>query len=237
LIQAQLETAEAKLAIIDSIYQVLTAEELVLAAERRRAVSLEKVVEAQSRIAAVKKESIPYHQEKTKAREALAQSTIRETEVKKELEELGFDRIELKAAQEAADHRVREAELDYEMAKEALVRAATAVEVARTQSRRLLQEYANQVREEVLSSKKALEKEQIDYKLQYTRDRKQIEVDNDMHLLNQDLTLLKEDVLKQLLNIELAAQDNAATVQAGAVQIYRTDTTALQSRRIRKGVI
>ncbi|MDI6752782.1 MAG: hypothetical protein QME78_00120 [Thermodesulfobacteriota bacterium] len=237
LINAQVETAEARLAIIDSIYQVIAAEDLVLAAENRRVAALEIVMEAHTRIAAIKKETVPYHEAKAVAREKLAEAVTQDAATREELEKLGYDRLRLKEAQEDQEHQIRDAELDYELAKEAHARATMAEELARVQSRRLLQEYANQVRDEILAKKKALEEAGVVFKLETALARKQIDVDGDISLSNYDVGLAAVELAAQLAYIQSVAVSKAATVSASGAQVYRTDTTTLFSRRIRRGSI
>ncbi len=235
LINAQIETARAKLRIIDSIYQVLAAEDLVLAAENRRAIALGQVIAAQQEIAAVKESMIPFYQEKASARLELAEAITNEAEIKKQIEELGYDRIEVKRQSEAADHQVRQAELNYEMAQESLARATKAVEKARIETRQQLQVYSNQTRSEILSIRRALEEEQIKFRYDNALEHRLIEVDSESELLRQELGLLKQDLLNQIASITVEAEDNATTVKAGAEQFYTTETTSLSTRRIRKG--
>jgi hypothetical protein len=237
LINAQLATAEKKLEIIDSIYQVLAAEELVLEAENRRAATLEVLLDAQLVVAGIKKEMIPFYIEKADARVQLAEAVKAEIPITEAIIKLGYDRIELKDAEEAAGHLTREAEEEVEMARLAWTRANKATEFARMQSRRLLQEYANVVRAEILAKKKALEEDGIDFKLATSLARQAIGVNNDMAVIGHEISNLTAELISILLNMEQRAIDQASTVRDGGVLISKTFTQSNISRKIVEGFV
>ena len=145
LVQAQLATAEKKLEIIASIYQVLAAEKLVVAAEQRRAASLQKVLAAELIVAGIKKEMVPYYIQKATALEAYAQAIIADLPVEEALIRLGYDRIDLKTTEEYAGHLEREQQEELELLREQFVRSNTAMELLRIQNRRIILEYRNQI--------------------------------------------------------------------------------------------
>jgi len=165
LAQEKLKTAQEKLRIITFLYQVIAAEQIALAAEQRRAEALQIVVEKEKEVVEIKKTMIPLYKEKAAARLEQAETIKEEAEVKKEIEELGYRRIELKRAQEEADHQVRQAEEDYEEAHLAYVRADRLTELTRSKARTLLLEYEGQVKEKLIRMKKALDKEEKRFSL------------------------------------------------------------------------
>lgn len=237
LVNAQLATAERKLAIIDSIYQILAAEQLVLAAEQRRAASLTKLLTAQEELAAIKQEMVPYYIEKAEAREELADAVTKQIPVLKAIEELGYDRIALKDAEEEATHQERQANLEFEIAKEAYTRASTATQLARFQASRLLQEYANQVRARIMEAQKSLEEDNIVFKLSTSLARQAIGVNNDIAVTNHERMNLLAELTSILNNLEARAIDQAETIRDGAVQISSSTRNVLSSRAIREGII
>jgi hypothetical protein len=237
LINAQLETAQAKLAIINSIYQVIAAEELVLAAERRRAASLEKVLVAQEAVAAIKKEMVPFHLAKAEAREQLAVAVTKEAAVREDIERLGYDRLELKRAEENVNHQVRQAEEDHEVAQQARVRAEKVRQVAQIQFRRLLQEYHNRVQADILELRKVLEKDGVDFKLDTHLARVEMGVDEDVALLDHERDLVGQELNNLLRNLEAAANDQATTIRESANTKSITDHYHYIGRRIIKGFI
>ena len=157
LVKAQLQTANARLAIIDSIYEVIAAQALVLVAERRKAAALELVIAAEQELAAIKEGMIPLYVEKAQAKIELAGATTEDAANRKAIEMLGFQRNALKASEASAESTIRQAELSYTMAQDALVRATDAVEVARNQSRASVQIAQNAARESAIGIREGAE--------------------------------------------------------------------------------
>ena len=235
LINAQLETAEKKLQIIDSIYQVIAAEKLVMVAEQRRAATLEVVLEAEKRVAAVKMEMVPFYQQKAKAREALAVSILKENEIREALERLGYDRLDLKLVQEYFEHLGREADEDYTTAEASLARARGATEVARTHLRRLILEYSNLIREEILALKEQLEKDGIDFKLSIALAKLGLNLDDEVTLTDHNRKIINEELANLLSNMVSRALDQDATIRDSASTTTVADTYQLFSRKILEG--
>jgi len=237
LILAQLATAEKKLEIIDSIYQVLAAEELVLAAENRRAATLIILLAAQEIVAGIKREMVPFYIEKAKARLDLAEAIIQEIPISKAIVELGYDRIALKNTEEAAAHTEREAQEELELARLAWTRANKATEFAKVQSGRLLKEYANLIRAEIMDKKKALEMDGIEFKLTTALTREKIGVDDNVEVAGHEISNLATELQSILTNLTARASDEAAKVTASGTQISKTDRRHLLSRKIVEGFI
>ena len=235
LIEAKIETARTKLEIVDSLRQVIAAEHLVVAAEQRRAAALELVIAAKTRLAEVQRTMIPLYLQKASAREALAVATTEEAEVKKQIEELGYDRIELKDAQEAADHAVREAEYDHELAREMLIQAEKATELLRNQSRRLLSDYTNLIKDELIDRVGALRKQDVQLRLDTTYERKRMDTEADIALMDFLRSLAAEDFTTKLENIRDVAIDNCKTLRDGARQERSSVAWTLYVQRVRKG--
>jgi hypothetical protein len=216
LINAQLATAEKKLQIIDSIYQVLAAEQLVLAAEQRRAASLEKVLAAQQVVAVIKKEMIPYYVEKAEAREELAAAITAEIPIKEAIERLGYDRIALKDSEEEANHLIRAAENAMEEARGVYEQANRATMLAREQARRLLHEYSNNIRGEILEKKQELEQDGIKLRLDTALSRRQMENNSAIHLGNRDISNLARELEALLANIAKRTEAHIKAIEASA---------------------
>ncbi|MFZ5452425.1 MAG: hypothetical protein ACOZF2_11245 [Thermodesulfobacteriota bacterium] len=235
LIDAKIATAEAKLQIIDSLWEVIRAEHLVVAAEQRRAAALQLVLEAKKRLAEVQKTMVPLYLEKAHAREEQAEATIEEAEVKRRIEELGYDRIRLRDAQEAADHEVREAEGDYEIAQENLTRITKAVELIRNRNRRLLQEYQNVVRESLLNRQAQLKKFDIDLRLDSALERKRQDTEGDIEIMNYLQGLANLEWIAKVKNLKDVGKSNAATISASAFQTYKSTTYTTFVKQVIKG--
>ena len=237
LINAQLATAEKKLEIIDSIYKVLAAEELVLAAEQRRAVSLELVLEAHLELAGIKREMIPFYLQKADARLVLADAITREIPITKALVELGYDRINLKDAEEAAKHLESGGQLELELAKEAWIRANKTTEIAKAQSRRLLQEYANVIKAEILGKKKSLEMDGVSFKLNTSLARTGMEITDNVQLAVAERMNITDEAMSMAAGLTSRAQSHAEATRSSAKQSSKSTTDTLLSRRIVEGII
>jgi hypothetical protein len=237
LINAQLATAEKKLEIIDSIYQVLAAEELVLAAEQRRAASLEQVLAAELITAGIKREMVPFYIQKAEAREALAAAITAEIPITEAIIRLGYDRIELERAKEDAAHLERLEQIDMELLREQYVRANMAMELARMQHRRLLLQYRNQIQALILEQKKALQEDETLFQLDTRLAREKIGVDNEVALTQHEISNLTNEIVSILANIESRAIDKAATVKDGALKLSSNFTVKNSSRKIVEGFV
>ena len=240
LVYAQLATAEKKLEIIKSIYQVLAAEQLVLAAERRKFSSLSKVLDAERIVAEIQKEMIPFYSAKADAKVALAQAIKDEIPVQKAIVELGYDKIAVENAKEMADHVVRQAQEDEAQAQSDYTKAALALEFTRMQGRRLLQELSIDVKRYVQDQKEILEQENIDLRLDSALARETITVNNEVAVTAREISNLTTELASILTNLGQRALDHATTVRDSASQVQLSASTTHTSaetslRRIFKG--
>lgn len=236
LVKAQLASAEKQLQIIDSIYQVLAAEQLVLAAEQRRAASLTKVLAAELIVAGIKKEMVPFYIEKAEAREALAAAIIAEIPVTEAIIRLGYDRIDLKTTEEYAGHLEREKQEELELLREQFIRANTTMELTRIQNRRLLLEYRNQVQAQILEQRKALQEEEISFRLNSGLEREAIGVNIEVAKTQHDIVNLTKELISILDNMQKRALDQSETVRASAERVMlNASTTATTYKKIVAG--
>jgi hypothetical protein len=148
---------------------------------------------------------------------------------------LGYRRIELKDAEQEADHEVRVAEYDYERAKEVYIRASQATEVARAEARRIIQEYSNQVRQEIIRLRELLEKDGITFKIDTSYERQRRETEADIEIMNHEGDIVKDSLLAHLLNMAKVGVDECKTIRDSAEQIYRTASFEVRAQRISKG--
>jgi hypothetical protein len=237
LINAQLATAEKKLEIIASIYQVLAAEKLVVAAEQRRAASLQKVLAAELIVAGIKKEMMPYYIQKAAALEAYAQAIIADLPVEEALIRLGYDRIDLKTTEEYAGHLEREQQEELELLKEQFTRANTAMELLRIQNRRIILEYRNQIQTLIQEQKKALQEDEIAFRLATGLAREAIGVNNEVAVTRHEITNLTQELISVLNNLGIRAQDETATITASGNRNEQRGLTTLISEKILEGAI
>ena len=237
LIRAQLATAIRKLDIIASIYEVLAAEELVLAAENRRAATLEILLAAQMVVAEIKKAMVPFYIEKADARLALANATIAEMEFTEAIVRLGYDRIALEDAKESAAHEMRVAEEEVELARAAWTRANKLTEYTRAHSRTLLQLYANEIQTELLARKAGLSQDNIQFHLDSALSRQAIGINNDVAVSGHEVVNIGSELASILNNLNLRARDEYRKIRASAFQNNRSDTTHMLGRKIVEGMI
>ena len=238
LVEAQLAAAEKKLEIIDSIYQVLAAEQLVVAAEKRRAAALTKVLAAELIVAGIKKEMVPFYIQKAEAREALAQAIIAEIPITEALIRLGYDRIDLKTTEEYVGHLEREQQEELELLREQFVRAHTTMELIKLQNHRLLLEFRNEVQTLILEQRKTLQEDEVDFRLATGLSREAIGVNNEVAVAKHEIANLTAELVSILENMVDRATDQAATVKASASQTeLSAATTSTQSiyRKISSG--
>ncbi len=236
LINARMQTAEEKLKTIEPIYEVIAAQELVIKAELKKADALALLAEAEGRVAAIKKEMVPFYLRKAEAREQLADATIREAEVEKARIELGYQRLALKDAQEIAEDAIRDAEIAYELAQSAYVRAEEARQVAQAEVRTLLARYANETQEALLAMKLALEKMGTDFKLDTRLKRMRNDIEADIVLLLRDREHQWEEFLARMALLEEKTLDQAETIREGAATVLRSALFSQSTRWHRKGV-
>lgn len=237
LIQARMETAEEKLKTIEPIYEVIAAQELVIKAEMKKAEALEKLAEAEGRVAAIKKEMIPYYLRKAEAREQLAEATIKEAEVEKARIELGYQKIALKDAQEAAEHDIRQAEVDFELAQEEYVRAEKNRQVAHAEMRTMLQQYQNQIQESILALKLILDKMGTDFKLDTRLKRMKNDIEADIVLLLRQREYDWKEFLKRMETIEQKALSNVSAIHGTSFTFLRSHTLQTLNRYHRSGAV
>jgi ElaB/YqjD/DUF883 family membrane-anchored ribosome-binding protein len=156
--------------------------------------------------------------------------------VKEDLERLGYDRIALKTAEEAAEHALREAQETYEMAQQARIRADQATQLTRTQARRLLQEYANQVRDEILAARLPFEKDKIAARLQNDLTLKTARTEADKGYLEAERQNVTKELNNLLANMEDQAEDQYATIRDSAHQVLlSSQVNQVAFKKILKG--
>lgn len=236
LVNAQLATAEKKLEIIDSIYLVLAAEQLVLVAERRRAASLSKVLAAELIVAGIKKEMIPFYIQKAEAREALAAAIIAEIPITEAIIRLGYDRIDLKTTEEYTHHLESEKQEELELLREQFIRANTAMELVKFQNHRLLLEYRNEVQAMIMEQHKSLQEDEVAFRLATGLSREAIGVNNEVTMTRHEITNLTNELMFILNNLTARGQDQANTVHAGAfTKTSISELSAAIHRTIKSG--
>lgn len=235
LIREKVKTAEEKLKIIVYLYEVIAAEQIVIIAEQRRAETMKLVIEKLKQLTEVKKTMIPLYEQKASARLLDAEAVKDEAENKKQIEELGYRRIELKREQEEADHQVRLAEEDYEEARLEYVRADRLTELTRAEAKTLLMEYEAEVREKLIHMKKALEKEERRFRVDQKAFWERYGWSNEFDFMTVQRAIYLLDFYRQVQTMVELAKDKAATVDTGKSQVIVRHSAAHVDQYISKG--
>jgi hypothetical protein len=235
LANAQLATATKKLEIIESIYQVLAAEELVLAAEIAKTAALEQVLSAKQALAGVKQGMIGAYMAKAAAHEALAGATTAEVSVKMQIENLGYQRAALRVAEGEAEHGVRQAELVLEVSRATLARASAATELARAQAQSAIAGFANAAQASINASRSAAGMVQIDTRMADRLGHAAIEVNTGTAIAAHEASVLSSELGSILENLASRASDEASKVAASGDRNTKSDTLHLISRKIIEG--
>ncbi len=220
LAREKVKTAEEKMKVINVLYEVVAAEQLVLLAEQRRAAALQLVVVAEREVAEIKKTMIPYMLQKAEARMDQAEAIKEEAQYKKEIEELGYRRIELKEAEEDANHQVRQADLALEEARREVVRWDQMTQVAREQSRTALVNYETAIKEGLLPREEALKREDERYKIARWKFFQEFDLENSISSLHLALLLAIIEAEQKTQQIESAGSARSNAVKA---QRFRKD--------------
>lgn len=235
LIKEKVKTAETRLEIIDYLYQLIAAEELVTVAQIQRARALERVIEKEEELAEIKKTMIPLHQEKARARLAQADAIEEEAYAKEEIELLGYERVRLRREQEEVEHQSRLKEEELEEARLQYHRQNYLSEITRIDARIILGQYEEKIREKVMSIKKALEKEEKRFGLDQRHFWEKYGWNQDFSMteLNRLITVL-ETLHKYGIMIELARDKKDTIMKQGDKTIVRS-SAAHMHQYISKG--
>lgn len=213
LANEKLKTATEKLKIIEWLYKVIEADQLVIAAEYKKAAALQKVLVKERELIEVKKTLIPLQRQKSQARIQQADAITEEAEIRKEIEELGYDRIELKAAQDAAEHQIRLAEEDYEEARISYTRADRQTELTKQQARTTMLTYENLIKGQIIDRRSALDKAERAFRHDYQHFWKKYELKNDLKYIDVGQQFYVKEVLDKLLVLRDTGMSKAKDIK------------------------
>jgi hypothetical protein len=235
LVNAQLATAIAKLEIIGTIYEIVAAEELVLAAERAKQAALLNVLAAKQALAAAKRELVAVHLEKAAAHETLAVAITDEVGVKMQVEALGYDRAALRVAEGEAEHGVRSAELALEAARATLARASGATEIARAQSQSIIAAASNAAQASINASKSAAGMTNVNTRMATSLGHATIESNQGVAIAAFETSTVATELAAVLQGLAARAQAQANAINASKENTTINDSTTLLSRKIVHG--
>jgi len=234
LLAAQLATAEARLDIIAAIYEVIAAENLVLSAETARAAALEQVVTAEAEVAAIKQSMIPIYGEKAAAKTELAAAITTDAENRKAIENLGSQKNVLKLAEANAESAIKRAELSYEIAKDAVVRASDAVELSRTASRTTVQLAQTAARESAIGIRQGAEITRVGIRWQAELDHTLNRVAASLKQSGGQAGIIASELGPLLASINSVGVSEKGRVNASGVQNIFTEVDSMTYKYIAK---
>jgi len=209
LAHEKVKTAEEKMKVINVLYEVIAAEQLVLLAEQRRAATLQEVIAAEKEVAEIKKTMIPYMVQKADARLLQAEAVKEEAQARKEIEELGYRRIDLKKAEEDAQHQLRVAELALEKARGEVAKWDQMTELARQQSRTALVNYETALKEELMPREEDLREQASRFDIARRLFWANYETRNDIRMLDLSKKLAIIEANKRIQNIMALGKDRS----------------------------
>lgn len=235
LIYEKVRTAEMQQAIIPYLYDLIAAEYLLVAAEQRRADILPSVIAAKQEVAAIKEEMIPYYLEKADARLLLADAVAKEAEFKRLIEELGYRRIDLKNADEAAKHELRLQEIIQNQYHMQYIQADRQLALAKQQAETAIAQYQLEIRNQLIELGKALEKDEKGYRLEYKHFFTGLELIHQIISLELEKTLYAQELASKLTNLTSEARDDCKTQRESAWKKYESFKAVRQYQYISKG--
>lgn len=235
LANEKVRTAQAKLAIIEHLYAVIAAEELVLGAERRKAIAMEELIAAEALVVEAKRGLIPQQRQKAAARIEQAEAIRSEAEVRRDIEELGYDKIAVKQAEDAAEHAVKQAELTFETARLLFTRADLSARLFSDELKTALMAYQNVVRRRVTGEKAALDQEEKIFRLDYQHLANKFNITNDASYLDVMRALAITEANEKLEAISGSASERVAAVLATQTRSAERHSVHHESLYISKG--
>lgn len=212
LLEAKRITAIERLKVIDALKIVIAAEELIVEAERRKAEALELVIAAERILLGIKEAMIPLYENLAGHKKDQAQAIIDEVAIKELIINLGYDRIEVKEAEVAADVAQKVAELDLEYARTLYIRASNANDEARSDGGAALAGVRNDTTDSVIVLREALKKEITDLRLDTQLERFLRDIDHDITLQLAQNQSIADKLISQLLSMTDIAESQSARI-------------------------
>ena len=204
LITAQIETAEERLKIITWLNQLIIKEQAILELEEQKAVVLQAIIAIQEDLAAIKESMIPFYEEKADAKMQQATAITDEIEWKEALINLGFDKIDLRTAEVAADITENEQKKLLEQYQLDLIKKNNALTTAKSEYGVLLTQYSSAIARQVIALQEIIKKAAVDLRLDTRMDRFTVDIENDTELKEDTTTNMNTEIdstINKILNI------------------------------------
>jgi len=235
LVQTQLQTALKKLEIINSIYQVIAAEQLVLVAERQRIAALQDLVTAKQALAQAKLALIPAHQAVANAQTQLAAATTEEVASLKGIAQLSVVRGAIALAQAHADATVMAAEAQVDVARGQVANAEKALELLRAQAREAVAVAGNAAKLEAIGIMEGVHEGAFDLSQYEHIQRIIMQTVGQEEVYANEITNINIELSNLLKNLEERASSDNLTTRAEAAKVILTAaTTAMTKKQIVK---
>jgi len=235
LANEKVKTAEEKMKIVEWLYKVIEAGQLIIAAEYKKAAALEKLIIKEEELIEVKEAMIPLQKQKASARIKQADAITEEAEWKKEIEELGYRRIELTAAKEEAEHEIRLAEEDYEEARIAYTKADRQTELTRQQAKTTIMEYENVIRGNIITRRAALDKVERSFRHDFQHYWKKYELTGDFRYMDLGKKYYVKEAIDKMLTIQDVAKAKAKDAAAGGTKTIVKTSGSHMDQYVSKG--
>ena len=185
LITAQIKTAEERLKILPWLNELIIKEQAILVLEEQKAVVLQAIIAIERDLAAIKESMIPFYEAKADAKTQQATAITDEVQWKEALINLGFDRIDLKATEVAADITENKKKELLEQYQLNLVKANNALGLAKSNYGIALTEYRTSIADTVIDLRESIKKAAISLGLDSGLERMSVSYENDTTLKNE----------------------------------------------------
>ena len=235
LANEKVKTAQEKMKIVEWLYKVIEAEQLIIVAEYKKAAALDKLLVKEEELIVVKKSMIPLQKQKAAARITQADAIKEEAYIKKEIEELGYERIKLTAAKEEMEHELRLAEEDYEQARIDYTRADRQTELTRQQVKTTMLDYENIIKDKVIERRGALDKVEKAFRHDFQHYWKKYEIHNDIHYMEQGKKFYILEAKGKMRTIKDVAKWKAADAEASSFKVINKLSGSHMDQYVSKG--
>lgn len=235
LIQAQYETAQERLKIIPYLEEVIKAEQLVIEAEQRRVIVLNRVIEIEEELAIIKEGLIPKYKELAAKKEEQAKAIEEEAYWKKLMIELGYRETELKDTEAAAQVSQTEAEEALENARLAYVRAQGAAEIARAKAQTTLSQFRAYIARTITEIGERIKKADIDLRLDTAFEKLAMAIEDETEIQDERQLIIQAEKLNQIFNLGKIADYQYWRIRECAHKSIRERTVSIIDHKIQGG--
>lgn len=236
LIAAQIITAEERLKIIPWLNELIIKERAILVLEEQKAVVLQAIIAIERDLAAIKESMIPLYEEKADAKTQQAMAITDEVQWKEALINLGFDRIDLKATEVAADITENEKKELLEEYQLNLIKASNALDLAKSNYSIALTDYKTSVATTVIDLRENIKTAAISLGLDSGLERMSVNLENDVKLKNDatgNITTEIASTINKIIAVASTIKKSSRTSETDAES--RSDNSRHIKQKIKSG--